>query len=164
MVQLDFLIFFNNLFIEISYAFCCTCLRRVWSLQEFMTLYTLFPKRNGKDSSKNHHCKKCGKLFSTELQLAKHQIVHVGVYNCNQCGRGFPAKFFRDIHMKAHKEEDSKRCQYCKKVFSSVQAMKNHLSIHTGVFRFKCAKCNKGFNDKRNYEKHMKTHELYSPD
>ena len=118
----------------------------------------------GTGSPTNHQCKKCDKQFSSELQLAKHQIVHLGPYKCSVCGRGFPAKFFLEYHMNSHKDDKSKRCDFCKKIFSSVQAMKNHLSLHTGKYRFTCSNCGKGFNDKRAYEKHMKTHELYSPD
>ena len=49
-------------------------------------------------------------------------------------------------------------CDYCGKVFKTIQDKQYHESEHSGVYRFTCAKCNKGFNQKSYCEKHLLGH------
>ena len=46
-------------------------------------------------------------------------------------------------------------CEYCGKVFKTIQAKQYHESEHSGIYRFTCFKCNKGFNHKSKYEQHL---------
>ena len=100
-------------------------------------------------------CHECQKTFASLSALNRHIQHHTGKYThfCSVCKKGYNNSYNLKLHMRGH-EGKGFPCEYCGKLFKTIQSKQYHESEHAGVYRFTCALCDKGFNEKRAYERH----------
>ena len=56
---------------------------------------------------------KCGKIFSSEASLKKHELHHSDMkFKCNVCGRKFPFQSELTSHQAMHLDEKKFKCAY----------------------------------------------------
>ncbi|XP_053234831.1 uncharacterized protein LOC128408834 [Podarcis raffonei] len=105
-------------------------------------------------------CAECGKLFSQQIYLIKHQRAHATdkTYKCFECGKQFLRSSDLHLHQRFHAGKKPYKCSECGKRFSHSISLKWHESIHTREKPYKCSECGKGFNDGRNLKRHQRIH------
>ncbi|XP_060563430.1 zinc finger protein 808-like [Ruditapes philippinarum] len=113
------------------------------------------------NSSTEHHCDICDKVFSSSASMRRHREIHTGMkkFSCELCGNSYTQKHNLTKHMRVHTGEKPYKCHVCDKLFYIHHHLKNHMFQHTGELPFQCAKCNKRFKHKFRYERHLRTHE-----
>lgn len=111
-------------------------------------------------SKGSYRCNICHKSMSTKGNLAKHQIIHLGVkpYKCNFCDKFFTLKGNRDKHELLHTDNRPHQCQICDKKFSLKGNLQQHILTHSDFKFFQCYLCNKEFTLKGNLDKHIRRH------
>ena len=75
-------------------------------------------------------CKECGKMFSTQVNLEKHMIIHNNPdrYMCQKCDKRFISNTGLARHMSKHVE--SVKCPTCDKMFTSQDYLDQHMTVH----------------------------------
>ena len=111
-------------------------------------------------------------------------------YRCHHCNRRFQFKTSLSKHILIHKQNESYKCQVCKKTFASIFLLKQHrhtcshpyssphsdlafpqhgqLKHHlhkqqTGVKPYTCERCGKGFSTKSSLATHIRIHTGVKP-
>jgi KRAB domain-containing zinc finger protein len=118
--------------------------------------YFCHKKRN------NYVCKGCGKVFTTVIEMAQHQKVHLRVclslqeeslYTCTVCRKKFAARSMLEMHKKSHSSGNF----YVNQVEGcSVQPVIS--SGKVPAKRFKCQYCPSSYTGRQRLKFHMKTH------
>ncbi|XP_036885867.1 zinc finger protein 263 isoform X3 [Sturnira hondurensis] len=109
---------------------------------------------------KLHLCALCGKNFSNNSNLIRHQRIHaaerlcMGV-ECSEIFRGSP--HFLSLH-RAHVGEEAHKCLECGKSFSQNTHLTRHQRTHTGEKPYQCNVCGKSFSCNSNLHRHQRTH------
>nr|XP_008248866.1 zinc finger protein 263 isoform X3 [Oryctolagus cuniculus] len=109
---------------------------------------------------KLHLCPLCGKNFSNNSNLIRHQRIHaaerlcVGV-ECSDLFGGNP--HFLSLH-RAHLGEEAHKCLECGKCFSQNTHLTRHQRTHTGEKPYQCNICGKSFSCNSNLHRHQRTH------
>ncbi|KAM5330194.1 zinc finger protein 263 isoform 3-T3 [Glossophaga mutica] len=109
---------------------------------------------------KLHLCPLCGKNFSNNSNLIRHQRIHaaerlcVGV-ECSEIFGGNP--HFLSLH-RAHLGEEAHKCLECGKSFSQNTHLTRHQRTHTGEKPYQCNVCGKSFSCNSNLHRHQRTH------
>ena len=105
-------------------------------------------------------CTICHKVLGSKGNLAKHQIIHMGVkpYKCSFCVKEFSLKGNRDKHELIHTDKRAHQCQICSKRFTLKGNLQQHILTHSTVKFFRCYLCEKEFTLKGNLDKHIKRH------
>ncbi|XP_012587182.1 PREDICTED: zinc finger protein 263 isoform X3 [Condylura cristata] len=109
---------------------------------------------------KLHLCPLCGKNFSNNSNLIRHQRIHaaerlcVGV-ECSEIFGGNP--HFPSLH-RAHLGEEAHKCLECGKSFSQNTHLTRHQRTHTGEKPYQCNVCGKSFSCNSNLHRHQRTH------
>ncbi|XP_045182195.2 zinc finger protein 260-like [Mercenaria mercenaria] len=105
-------------------------------------------------------CTTCHKVLGSKGNLAKHQIIHMGVkpYKCSFCNKEFSLKGNRDKHELIHTDKRAHQCQICSKKFTLKGNLQQHILTHSTVKFFRCYLCDKEFTLKGNLDKHIKRH------
>ncbi|XP_060028466.1 zinc finger protein 263 isoform X2 [Erinaceus europaeus] len=109
---------------------------------------------------KLHLCPLCGKNFSNNSNLIRHQRIHaaerlcVGV-ECSELFAGNP--HFLSLH-RAHLGEEAHKCLECGKSFSQNTHLTRHQRTHTGEKPYQCNVCGKSFSCNSNLHRHQRTH------
>ena len=130
----------------------------------FPNLVLLQQHLNKHDSSKEHVCNVCEKIFSSRSSLSHHKKRHLLIFECNICNMKFPRKEnlmrhkrecgFPDSKMRKQPFESS--CSYCNESFAKKSDLRIHLKTHAE--KPKCDVCLKEFATKKSLTKHQKLH------
>ncbi|XP_012373980.1 zinc finger protein 263 isoform X2 [Dasypus novemcinctus] len=109
---------------------------------------------------KLHLCPLCGKNFSNNSNLIRHQRIHAAERLCvgTECGEllgGNP--HFLSLH-RAHLGEEAHKCLECGKSFSQNTHLTRHQRTHTGEKPYQCNVCGKSFSCNSNLHRHQRTH------
>nr|XP_020633787.1 oocyte zinc finger protein XlCOF6-like [Pogona vitticeps] len=133
-------------------------------------------------------CSHCGKSFSQQVYLTKHQRIHPAArtyrfldcrkpfgpvseadaplrfyaakksHDCSACGKSFSDHRSLKRHQRIHTGEKPYKCPECGKSFSRSPELKSHQRIHTGEKPYKCTVCGKMFSQSSNLSKHQRIH------
>ena len=82
------------------------------------------------DHDKVIDCKECGKMFSNQVNLDKHMMIHNNPdrYLCKKCDKRFISDTGLARHMSKHVE--SVKCPSCDKMFTSQDYLMQHMTVH----------------------------------
>ncbi|XP_062844111.1 zinc finger protein 239-like [Trichomycterus rosablanca] len=107
-----------------------------------------------------YHCLECGKRFNQQINLKKHQRIHTGErpYCCSQCGKTFNQKSNLRIHQRIHTGEKPYQCSQCGKSFNQQSNLKIHRRIHTGERPYRCSQCGRSFIQQNEFKIHQRVH------
>ncbi|XP_032183815.1 zinc finger protein 263 isoform X2 [Mustela erminea] len=109
---------------------------------------------------KLHLCPLCGKNFSNNSNLIRHQRIHAAERLCMGvgCGEIFAGNpHFLSLH-RAHLGEEAHKCLECGKSFSQNTHLTRHQRTHTGEKPYQCNVCGKCFSCNSNLHRHQRTH------
>ncbi|XP_013851181.1 zinc finger protein 263 isoform X2 [Sus scrofa] len=109
---------------------------------------------------KLHLCPLCGKNFSNNSNLMRHQRIHAAERLCLgvECAQIFGGNpHFLSLH-KAHLGEEAHKCLECGKSFSQNTHLTRHQRTHTGEKPYQCNVCGKSFSCNSNLHRHQRTH------
>ncbi|XP_023567575.1 zinc finger protein 263 isoform X2 [Octodon degus] len=109
---------------------------------------------------KLHLCPLCGKNFSNNSNLIRHQRIHAAErlcmdVECSEIFSGHP--HFLSLH-RAHLGEEAHKCLECGKCFSQNTHLTRHQRTHTGEKPYQCNVCGKSFSCNSNLHRHQRTH------
>ncbi|DAA15718.1 zinc finger protein 263 [Bos javanicus] len=109
---------------------------------------------------KLHLCPLCGKNFSNNSNLIRHQRIHAAERLCMgvECAEIFGGNpHFLSLH-RAHLGEEAHKCLECGKSFSQNTHLTRHQRTHTGEKPYQCNVCGKSFSCNSNLHRHQRTH------
>lgn len=109
---------------------------------------------------KLHLCPLCGKNFSNNSNLIRHQRIHAAERLCMgvECGEIFGGSpHFLSLH-RAQFGEEAHKCLECGKSFSQNTHLTRHQRTHTGEKPYQCNVCGKSFSCNSNLHRHQRTH------
>ncbi|XP_010595667.1 zinc finger protein 263 isoform X2 [Loxodonta africana] len=109
---------------------------------------------------KLHICSLCGKNFSNNSNLIRHQRIHAAERLCMgvECGDIFGGNpHFLSLH-RAQLGEEAHKCLECGKSFSQNTHLIRHQRTHTGEKPYRCNVCGKSFSCNSNLHRHQRTH------
>lgn len=120
---------------------------------------------SSRHKGKHYMCQICGKSFSTNAALNKHQLCHTDErpFMCEHCGRTFKCKTHCDTHKKNMHPGDPHlalppekfECDLCNKKFSTKVYRDMHFKRHNGQGH-QCDICYKLFVSKAHMQRHLK--------
>ncbi|XP_006163030.1 zinc finger protein 263 isoform X3 [Tupaia chinensis] len=109
---------------------------------------------------KLHLCPLCGKNFSNNSNLIRHQRIHAAERLCGGVEHGeiFGGNpHFLSLH-RAHLGDEAHKCLECGKCFSQNTHLTRHQRTHTGEKPYQCNVCGKSFSCNSNLHRHQRTH------
>nr|XP_031303511.1 zinc finger protein 263 isoform X2 [Camelus dromedarius] len=109
---------------------------------------------------KLHLCPLCGKNFSNNSNLIRHQRIHAAERLCMgvECAEIFGGNpHLLSLH-RAHLGEEAHKCLECGKSFSQNTHLTRHRRTHTGEKPYQCNVCGKSFSCNSNLHRHQRTH------
>ena len=106
-------------------------------LLRFMSRYTQVLSHNC------YACSTCGKMFTQDSDLEKHERIHTGdkLCVCSTCGKMFTHNSNPKRHERFHTGIKPYACSTCGKMFARYSNLKVHERIHTGVKSYACSTC-----------------------
>ncbi|KAI8426413.1 hypothetical protein MSG28_005256 [Choristoneura fumiferana] len=80
-------------------------------------------------------------------------------YICRKCRKPFLLKENLTLHLAAHiKKENSHKCVFCNKLFSTHLLLSQHEKQHMNLGRYKCSICTKSYDSHSRFSLHVKSH------
>ena len=105
--------------------------------------------------------RKCGKKFSSQAALDKHELIHKGPhFFCTKCGDGFLFNYQLKNHANTHTDFVIK-CPYprCGKSYKSEGEYRRHKNVHQTAYQeYACTTCGKKFTKKKYRDEHLAIH------
>ncbi|XP_060597196.1 uncharacterized protein LOC132751100 isoform X2 [Ruditapes philippinarum] len=127
------------------------------------------------NEARPYKCSMCPRTFKFYRTFRCHEIVHTKAvtFTCHLCQRLFAREVNLQSHLELHKKkgamrsteeekrraENNNKCEQCKKIFSSVNALQRHIKdMHEEHPRVPCPICGKMFKNEGNVQRHSKIH------
>ncbi|GFU23620.1 hypothetical protein NPIL_136341, partial [Nephila pilipes] len=80
------------------------------------------------DKKCNFECKTCGKQFTNQSRLKRHEDIHTGErrYPCDYCGKALRDSYGLKVHVRTHTGEKPYLCPQCPKRFRAATYLNQH--------------------------------------
>ena len=112
---------------------------------------------------KQFSCTKCKTVFTSQLDLRKHnEQVHSAAsdYRCDTCNFKTLQYKILECHVLGHYNVETEKgiiCNICKQEFGTEFQLKKHLRLHINVPDYYCKSCDKRFTTQAEVKKHNRT-------
>ena len=128
--------------------------------KNFSTEHNMKRHQKVHTGEKPHACQHCEKRFSESANLLRHNLIHTGEkpFECETCGKRFRDPGNFLKHKEIHTKEQPFECETCEKKFRDSGSLLKHNKIHTGEQPFACQHCEKRFSLTRYLNYHLKIH------
>ena len=130
--------------------------------KEFTLNHTLKTHNRLLHSSKEHPCDICNEILPSKFDFNQHnEKKHVNEKKCQICGKMFSSNKnvagFLKRHIKTVHDLERFRCDQCTKTFDLEENLKTHVKVVHLKQRLKCDLCEKSFQNKVLLSKHVKS-------
>jgi len=105
-----------------------------------------------------YECDECGTRFAMSKYLDKHKRTHSSIKKCEICKKVFSTDGYLVAHMRLHTGEDTYKCEVCNIIFIRHAHLISHKRVHTGEKPYKCHICYKDFTQADSLKKHHRIH------
>ena len=149
--------------------FICDICKKSFGAERYLRIHNTVHS-----GEKPFKCNQCGKCFTQNTSLEKHQRRFVdrkcaenekrtllkneeNLLECKTCGKHFIKSWQFRMHERIHTGEKPYQCVICSKQFARKHSLIRHQKIHTDPKLHECESCGKGFSQKGSLMKHERS-------